>query len=286
MSGPIQLIRGREPRRARPHDRHLLPRPRGGRLRRDPPLGVRAVDDGHLDVLDRDRVRIDPEHAGPFTRRRAQPPGELRKVVRRVQTVYGRTPPVAIDQVVPVRNQVPERTPLMAERDAAVHAPRGLGPEVLLREGLVDLLPVAQAHGLQLHSDLNLIEADNVFEGERVSVGDGVLRSPSTWKHLWNPFRPSWGEPYVDIAARMRVAIEAARDAARGREAVCVSHQLPIWVARLDAEKRMFMHDPRKRQCNLASVTSFVYDDNTLVAVTYAEPAADLVEISTRGVGA
>ena len=146
--------------------------------------------------------------------------------------------------------------------------------------------PVAQAHGLQLHSDLNLIEADNVFEGERVSVGDGVLRSPSTWKHLWNPFPPSWGEPYVDIAARMRVAIEAARDAARGREAVCVSHQLPIWVARLDAEKRMFMHDPRKRQCNLASVTSFVYDDNTLVAVTYAEPAADLVEISTRGVGA
>lgn len=146
--------------------------------------------------------------------------------------------------------------------------------------------PVAQVHNLPLNTDLNLIEADNVFEGERVSVGDGVLRMPSTWRHLWNPFKPSWGEPYVEIAARMRVAIEAARDAARGREAVCVSHQLPIWIARLDAEKRFFIHDPRRRQCNLASVTSFVYEGDKLVAVTYAEPAADLVEISTRGVGA
>ena len=76
--------------------------------------------------------------------------------------------------------------------------------------------PTAQAHGLPIATDLNLIEADNVFEGERVSVGDGVLRMPSTWRHLWNPFKPSWGEPYVDLAARMRVAIESARDAARG----------------------------------------------------------------------
>lgn len=146
--------------------------------------------------------------------------------------------------------------------------------------------PTAQAHGLQIATDLNLIEADNVFEGERVSVGDGVLRMPSTWRHLWNPFRPSWGEPYVDLAARMRVAIESARDAARGHEAVCVSHQLPIWIARLDAEKRMFAHDPRRRQCNLASVTSFHYEGDKLVAVTYDEPAADLVAISTRGKGA
>ncbi|MEY2634237.1 MAG: Phosphoserine phosphatase 1, partial [Actinomycetota bacterium] len=146
--------------------------------------------------------------------------------------------------------------------------------------------PVAVHHKLDLATDINLIEADNVFEGQRVSVGDGVLRQPSAWRHLWNPFTPSWGEAYVDIAARMRVAIDAARVQALGHEAVVVSHQLPIWVARLDAEKRRFIHDPRTRECSLASVTSFVFDDAKLVAVTYAEPSADLVAISTRGVGA
>jgi broad specificity phosphatase PhoE len=84
----------------------------------------------------------------------------------------------------------------------------------------------------------------------------------------------------------MRIAIEDARRNAIGHEAVCVSHQLPIWVARLDAEKRSFLHDPRKRQCSLASLTSFVFDDEKLVSVEYSEPAAELVEKSSKGVGA
>ncbi|MEY4347878.1 MAG: hypothetical protein RIS43_297 [Actinomycetota bacterium] len=146
--------------------------------------------------------------------------------------------------------------------------------------------PIAAVHNLPLNSDINLIEADNVFEGQRVSVGDGVLRSPSTWRHLWNPFLPSWGEPYVEVAARMRVGIDSAREAALGREAVIVSHQLPIWIARLDGEGRRFVHDPRRRQCSLASVTSFVFEDDRLMAVTYNEPAKDLLNTSTNGVGA
>jgi broad specificity phosphatase PhoE len=146
--------------------------------------------------------------------------------------------------------------------------------------------PIAKIHNLTLATDHNLIESENIFEGQRVSVGDGVLRKPRTWRHLWNPFRPSWGEPYVKVAARMRNAIEDARKNAVGHEAVCVSHQLPIWVARLDAEKRSFFHDPRKRQCNLASLTTFVFDDEKLVSVQYSEPAAELVERSTKGVGA
>jgi broad specificity phosphatase PhoE len=146
--------------------------------------------------------------------------------------------------------------------------------------------PIAKIHELKLATDHNLIESENVFEGQRVSVGDGVLRNPRTWRHLWNPLRPSWGEPYVEIAARMRLAIDAARRNALGHEAVCVSHQLPIWVARLDAEKRSFMHDPRRRQCSLASLTSFVFDDDQLISVQYSEPAAELVERSTKGVGA
>lgn len=137
--------------------------------------------------------------------------------------------------------------------------------------------PVAEKHGLRTTIDDRLIEADNVFEGQQVSVGDGVLTHPSTWRHLWNPFRPSWGEPYAEVAGRMRAAVSAARDAARGHEAVLVSHQLPIWIARLDAEQRRFVHDPRKRQCGLASVTSLSFDDDRLVAITYTEPSADLV---------
>jgi broad specificity phosphatase PhoE len=146
--------------------------------------------------------------------------------------------------------------------------------------------PIAAKHNLAIATDINLIEADNVFEGQRVSVGDGVLREPRTWRHLWNPFRPSWGEPYIEVAARMRVAIDTAREAAAGHEAVLVSHQLPIWISRLDAEGRRFVHDPRHRQCTLASVTSFTYEDDKLVAVTYAEPAAELLKISQNGVGA
>jgi len=146
--------------------------------------------------------------------------------------------------------------------------------------------PVAAAHGLPVGLDRDLIEAANVFEGQRVSVGDGALRKPSAWRHLYNPAKPSWGEPYVDLAARMRAAIAAARRQAAGHEAVCVSHQLPIWVARLDAEHRRFMHDPRKRQCSLASLTSLTFDGDRLVSITYSEPAADLVERSTKGVGA
>jgi len=137
--------------------------------------------------------------------------------------------------------------------------------------------PLAARKGIIVGIDERLIEADNIFEGQRVAVGDGVLRQPKTWRHLYNPFRPSWGEPYVEVAARMRGAVQTAREEARGHEAVLVSHQLPVWVARLDAENRRFVHDPRSRQCNLASLTSLTFDGDRLAAITYTEPAADLV---------
>jgi broad specificity phosphatase PhoE len=146
--------------------------------------------------------------------------------------------------------------------------------------------PISERLGLTPIIDERIIEADNVFEGQRVSVGDGVLRQPRVWRYLWNPARPSWGEPYVDVAARMRSAVTAARRAVRGHEAVLVSHQLPVWISRLDAEGRRFMHDPRHRQCNLASLTSMTFDDDRLVSIIYTEPAAALYPRSTKGVGA
>jgi broad specificity phosphatase PhoE len=133
--------------------------------------------------------------------------------------------------------------------------------------------PLAKTFGLTVSIDERLIEAGNAFEGLRVGVGDGALRVPRHWWKLRNPFRPSWGEPYVEIAARMLAAVEAARDAARGREAVLVSHQLPIWTLRLHVEGRRYAHDPRRRQCGLASVTSVTYDGDRIRGVSYAEPA-------------
>jgi len=146
--------------------------------------------------------------------------------------------------------------------------------------------PLAEVFGVTPILDERIIEADNVFEGQRVSVGDGVLRQPRAWRHLYNPFRPSWGEPYKDVAARMRSAVTSARRAVPGQEVVLVSHQLPVWIARLDAEDRSFVHDPRKRQCNLASVTSLTFEDDRLVSIVYTEPAASLYPMSTKGVGA
>ncbi len=146
--------------------------------------------------------------------------------------------------------------------------------------------PIAAVHGLEVGTDERLIEADNIFEGQRVGVGDGVLRKPTAWRHLWNPWRPSWGEPYTELAGRMSEAIVAARELAPGREVVLVSHQLPIWVARLNAEQRRYFHDPRRRQCSLASLTSLHFDDDRLAAITYTEPARDLLADAAPGRGA
>lgn len=146
--------------------------------------------------------------------------------------------------------------------------------------------PVAARHDLTVEIDPRLIEADNIFEGQRVSVGDGVLKQPRTWRHLWNPFRPSWGEPYDEVAERMLAAATAARDKARGHEAVLVSHQLPIWIARLAAEERRLWHDPRHRQCTLASITSLTYDDDRLAAISYTEPSRDLLAKASKIAGA
>jgi broad specificity phosphatase PhoE len=137
--------------------------------------------------------------------------------------------------------------------------------------------PIAKVHGLDVATDERLIEAENVFQGKTFGVGDGALRRPGNWRHLVNPFKPSWGEPYVDQVVRMMGALDTAKDRARGHEAVLVSHQLPIWIVRSYVERRKLWHDPRRRQCTLASLTSFTYDGDRIVSIAYSEPARDLV---------
>ena len=146
--------------------------------------------------------------------------------------------------------------------------------------------PFAEQYGLSVRIDPNLIEAGNYFEGKRVAVGDGALRDPRNWWVLRNPLTPSWGEPYQVIAERMWAAVEAARDAATGHEALCVSHQLPIWTLVRHVEHKALWHDPRRRQCSLGSLTSLHYDDDALVGIGYTEPAAALLSGASTVAGA
>lgn len=133
--------------------------------------------------------------------------------------------------------------------------------------------PIAAEFGLQIASDDRLIEAGNDFEGQRVTGPDGVLKHPANWWKYRNFFRPSWGEPYLQVAQRMQAALLSARDKAAGHEAVCVSHQLPIVCLRRFNEHKHLWHDPRRRQCSLASLTTFVFDGDELVGIEYTEPA-------------
>ncbi|MBV9486275.1 MAG: histidine phosphatase family protein [Frankiaceae bacterium] len=135
--------------------------------------------------------------------------------------------------------------------------------------------PIAAEFGVAPTTDDRLIESENFFEGKTFGVGDGSLRNPSVWRHLWNPFRPSWGEAYTHVADRVLAAVADARDAALGHEAVLVSHQLPIEIARRKAEGKTLWHRPDRRRCALASITSLVYEEGRLIRVDYAEPAGE-----------
>jgi len=138
--------------------------------------------------------------------------------------------------------------------------------------------PLAEARGLEIVTDDRVIESANKLEG--LNFGQGIwsiAKRPSIWRHFYNPARPSWGEPHKEIVVRMMAAVEDARAAAVGHEAVIVSHQLPIWTTRLHVEGRRQLHDPRRRQCTLCSLTSLHFVGDRITQVSYSEPAGDLI---------
>lgn len=148
------------------------------------------------------------------------------------------------------------------------------------------LAPTAAIHShLDIVTDDRVIEAGNRFEGMIFGKDNKALRDPKMFWHMRNPLTPSWGEPYKEIAARMIGAItDAAEAAGPGGQALIVSHQLSIWMARRFAEGKRLVHDPRRRECTLCSVTSFTVRDGRITAVDYAEPVADLLPVK-RGRG-
>ena len=180
--------------------------------------------------------------------------------------LYGRLPGFRLSDT--GRNQAAAVADALAGRDiaAVIASP--------LQRAQETAAPIAAKHGLVVDTDPDLIESDNLFEGRRVGPGDGALLDPRFWWRLRDPFTPSWGEPYANIAARMAGAVDKARARAAGQEVVCVSHQLPVWTLRLHVTGRRLWHNPRRRKCSLASVTTLIYEDDQLVDVEYLEPAA------------
>lgn len=167
----------------------------------------------------------------------------------------------------------------MAERVGAVlsgqHEVREIVSSPLLRARQT-AEPLARLTGLEPTIDHRVIEAENDFQGQKVSK-DRLLRSPAMLAKTWNPFLPSWGEPYHKQVLRMKAAVTSLRRRVDGGVGVVVSHQLPIWVTRLHAENRHLWHDPRSRECSLASLTTLTFDGHRLVDLSYAEPCRDLL---------
>ncbi|MHA3701526.1 histidine phosphatase family protein [Jatrophihabitans sp. YIM 134969] len=143
------------------------------------------------------------------------------------------------------------------------------------------IAPLAERTGVDVVVDDRLIEAGNKLEGQQVlgprDLAKVAIR-PRNLPLFLNPARPSWGEPYRQIAERVYAALLSARAVAaeHGGDAVCVSHQLPIYVTRLFLSGRPLPHSPRSRECALASVTSFTVTgpaaSPVVTAVSYAEP--------------
>jgi len=134
--------------------------------------------------------------------------------------------------------------------------------------------PIAKQFGVWVEVDERLIESANVFQGAHLQTGRDLFRMPlRVLRYGYNPLRPSWGEPFQAVADRMLAAIDDARSRAAGRDVVCVSHQLPIWVTRRALEGRPLWHHPRRRMCALGSITSFRYDGERLLEIAYVEPS-------------
>ncbi|MGB8391648.1 histidine phosphatase family protein [Mycobacterium sp.] len=179
--------------------------------------------------------------------------------------LYGRLPGFRLSEA--GRAQAAAVAGALADRDiaAVVASPLQRAQETAAR--------IAAMHDLPVDTDPDLIESANFFQGRRVGPGDGAWRDPRFWWQLRNPFTPTWGEPYAEIAARMTTAVDKARARGAGREVVCVSHQLPVWTLRLHLSGKRLWHDPRRRECALASMTTLVYEGDRLVGIEYCQPA-------------
>ncbi|GAA4677666.1 histidine phosphatase family protein [Frondihabitans cladoniiphilus] len=135
--------------------------------------------------------------------------------------------------------------------------------------------PWARRFGLEIETDARLIEPTNKFEGRQQTYKKALV-TPAEWPWIANPLKPSWGEAYVSIAARMLAAVDEAWRSVDDGDVVLVSHQLPIWMVHRSLKGERLFHDPRRRRCSLSSITTLEHHGDAFVEVSYREPAAAL----------
>lgn len=131
--------------------------------------------------------------------------------------------------------------------------------------------PIAEVFGLEIETEPRVIESWNKFKGLKMGPR-ALLKKPVLVLSLYNPSRPSWGEPFAEIATRMIDASLESWQATPEGDVVIVSHQLPIWMLYRSSQGLKLPHDPRQRRCSLSSVTSFEVIEGRLQEVAYSEP--------------
>jgi len=152
-----------------------------------------------------------------------------------------------------------------------------------LQRTLESAKPIAERYNVPIEVEDEIIEPDNIFEGHSVSLKT-IVRNPRFLLRLHNPFRPSWGEPFIQIQQRMLAAMERAWSETASGEVVLVSHQLPIWMVHRYSQGQRLSHDPRQRRCDLSSITSFEFNNGSLLEVDYRDPAKPLrLKATDRG---
>jgi broad specificity phosphatase PhoE len=142
--------------------------------------------------------------------------------------------------------------------------------------------PIASQFGLEIQTEPRVIEPWNKFKGLKVGLSS-ILKRPSIALNLYNPGKPSWGEPFVEIADRMHKAVLDAWSETDSGDVVIVSHQLPIWMLYRSSQGLKLPHDPRARRCSLSSITSFEIIDGKLTEVDYREPGLNLAANAIDG---
>lgn len=135
--------------------------------------------------------------------------------------------------------------------------------------------PWVARFGGELMVDERLIEPTNRFEG--INMRRDLPRRPDLWRHLVNPQRPSWGEPFRSVQQRMMAVIADAWASVDGGEVVLVSHQMPIVMVARTVARLPLAHNPSRRRCALSSITTLERRGDEFVEVSYTEPAAELL---------
>ena len=133
--------------------------------------------------------------------------------------------------------------------------------------------PIAERHGVEIVTDERLIESANKLEGVGRTL-EALFRSPRHWLRFRNPLKPSWGESFGDIRARMLEAIWEAIEQSPGHDIVVVSHQTPVLVARLALARRRVPPWLAFTPCETGSVTTLELEGDRVLSASYFRPVA------------